>query len=405
MSHSPEKEETAWAGWRQAWDIDPSTIYLNHGSFGPSPSCVRKAREDWSERLERQPMDFFVRQMESHLMEASEALGALVGAESRDLCFVDNATTAMNVVAESVPLSTGDQVMLTNHEYGAVMRIWRRACERRGAEFIVQKLPDPPLDAEETVSALMKGVTEKTRLIVISHVTSPTALILPVEAICQAAQKRNVPVCIDGPHAVAMRPIHLKKMGCSFYCASGHKWLCAPFGSGFLYVARPHQSSIVAPVLSWGGSVSGRVGTWQDELNWLGTRDPAAFLALPRAIKFLDSCGLEAFRSRCHGLVREAGRRITALTGRPSLAPLDSNGYGTMLACELPASRTGAPAPGKRDPLQNALWERHRIEIPIVHWHGRRLIRVSCHLYNGKTQIDRLMEALQELLPETSIEQ
>lgn len=378
------------------WLLDPPIIYLNHGSFGPSPRVVQQARQAWTEMLERQPMDFFVRRMEGHLEEAAARLGRFVSADPADLCFVDNATTAMNVVADSVPLRAGDEVLLTNHEYGAVMRIWRRACERREARSVVARLPDPLTSQDAIVDAVFAAVTPRTRVIVVSHVTSPIAVILPVEAICRRARARGIAVCIDGPHAVAMVPIDLHKIDCDYYCASGHKWLCGPFGSGFLYVARRRQSSIVPPVISWGGSVSGRSPRWQDELNWLGTRDPAPFLAIPAAIDFLEAFGLDEFRRQTHAMVSEARRRIADMTGLAPFTPDSPEWYGSMAACPLPDGE--APPAGRRDPLQNHLWEQHRIEIPIVHWHGRRFIRVSCHLYTTPEHIDVLLNALRTAL-------
>ncbi|MCC7424671.1 MAG: aminotransferase class V-fold PLP-dependent enzyme [Planctomycetaceae bacterium] len=380
----------------KAWQFDPATIYLNHGSFGPSPAVVQNARQAWTLQLERQPMDFFVRRMEGYLEAASARLGQFVSADAADLCFVDNATTAMNVVAESTLLNEGDEVLLTDHEYGAVMRIWRRACERRGARIVVARLPDPLISQEAIVDAVFAASTPRTRIIVVSHVTSPTAVILPVEQICRRARAKGIAVCIDGPHAVAMVPVDLRKIDCDYYCASGHKWLCGPFGSGFLYVSRRRQSSIVPPVISWGGSVSGRPFRWQDELNWLGTRDPAPFLAIPAAIDFLESYGVDEFRRQTHAMASAARRRIADLTGLAPFTPDSAAWFGSMATCPLPDGES--PPPGRRDPLQNQLWERHRIEIPVVHWHGRRLLRVSCHLYTTAEHIDLLMEALRTAL-------
>lgn len=377
------------------WNIAEGVTYLNHGSFGPSPRCVREARHDWTEKLERQPMDFYLRQMEPALDAAAEKLGRFFGADGNDLLFCDNATVAMNIVADSFPLHPGDEVLFTNQEYGAVMRIWRRACDRAQANIVVQPMPRPVTSAEEQVAGLLAGVTERTKLIVVSHITSPTAVIFPVEAICREAKKRGVPVCIDGPHALAMIDVNLRKLDCDFYCASGHKWLSAPFGSGFLFVAKRWQQKLSPPVMSWGGSLSGRPAHWQDEFRWLGTRDPAPFLAMPTAIEFLGQFGLEEFRSQTHELARYARQRIAELTGLEPPIPDSREWYGSMIALPL---RPNGPAPkqGIRDQLQNPLWEKHGIEIPIVHWHGERLIRVSCHLYNTREHIDRLCDALRE---------
>lgn len=375
------------------WSFPDGVTYLNHGSFGPSPRTVRVARNQWTERLERQPMDFFLRQMEQELDRAAEKLGDFIGADGGDLMFCDNATVAMNVVANSVALQAGDEVLFSDQEYGAVMRIWRRACDRAQAKVVIQHLPRPITSADEQVAALMTGVTDKTKLIVVSHITSQTAIIFPIEAICREAAKRRVPVCVDGPHALAMVDINLRRMGCDFYCASGHKWLSAPFGSGFLFVAKRHQQKLSPPVMSWGGSVSGRPANWQDEFRWLGTRDPAPFLAIPSAIEFLDRFGLEKFREQTHELAKYARQRIADLTGFEPPIPDCREWYGSMIAMPLPLGEV-PPNQGIRDQLQTPLWEKFGIEVPIIHWRGERLIRVSCHLYNSRDQIDQLIDAL-----------
>lgn len=386
------------AEWRKEWSFPDGVIYLNHGSFGPSPRVVRAERQMWSDRLEDQPMDFFLRHMEERLDDAYEKLAAFLTASANDLLFVDNATAGMNIAAENTELKQGDEVLLTNHEYGAVMRIWRRACQRVGATVVVQPLPTAFESEDEVVEAFLRGVTPRTRLIVVSHVTSPTAVVLPVETICRRARELGVPVCIDGPHAIAMLPVDFTKLDCDFYTASCHKWLSAPFGSGFLRVSPRRQQNLQPPVMSWGGSLSGRKAIWKDEFTWKGTYDPAAYLAIPRAIEFLDRVGWDTFRRRTHELARYARRRIVELTELEPHVPDNLDWYGSMISLPLPPSGRPAPKHGRRDALQNALWEQYRIEIPIVHWHGERFIRISCHLYNTRDDVDRLVDALRNFL-------
>jgi len=373
-------------------------IYLNHGSFGPTPRSVFAAREAWSQRLASQPMDFFLRQMEPALDAAIARLGQLIDANPRDLVFVDNATVAMNAVAESFPLSPGDEVLLNDHEYGSVRRIWQRVCDRQQARVVCATIPVPLATVDDVLEPLFAAVTPKTRLIVISHVTSPTAIVFPVEALCARAQELGIPVCIDGPHAIAMREVSLKSMQPAFYCASLHKWLSAPLGTGFLYVDRRWQHKLTPPVLSWGKSLTGRPARWQDEWNWLGTRDPAGFLAVPAAIEFLESISMQTFRDYGHQLARQARQRIEALCGTQSLVPDDAQWYGNMITVPLPEGPSLRSSPNSWDPWTQQLWEKFRIEIPVVDWHGRRHIRVSCHLYTTTAEIDLLLEALQHLL-------
>ncbi|MGE5192248.1 MAG: aminotransferase class V-fold PLP-dependent enzyme [Deltaproteobacteria bacterium] len=423
--------------FRDLWALRPGVTYLNHGSFGPSPKVVTAARQRWIEELESEPMDFLVRQMEGHLERARLRLGEAVGTSGDNLIFVDNATFAMNIVAASFPLAPGDEVLATNHEYGAVLRIWRDRCRKTGAKLIVQKLPESFVEPGEVVEEFLRGVTGRTKLIVVSHITSPTALILPVGEICRRAKKQSIRVCIDGPHALAAVPVDIDRLDCDFYCASCHKWLSAPFGSGFLY-AHPRWKQTVQPiVVSWGSSPAGRPPSWQDEFIWSGTRDPSPFLAVPAAIDFLANLsahsagrngmaganeaaivrssagnaseaawllagadaveGVGLFREISGSLVEYARRKITAVTHLEPIGVSSRQWYGTMITLPLPVGVDETPV-GHIHPLQAALWERFQIEAPVVNWSGRRHIRVSCHLYNDVQDLDRLAAALEALL-------
>jgi isopenicillin-N epimerase len=369
-----------------AWSLRPGVTYLNHGSFGPPPDSVRAARQYYQQLLDAEPMDFFVRRMVPELERAAEQLASLVGAARTNLVFVDNATYGMNVVARSIPLAPGDEVLLNDHEYGAVTRLWEQTCRRAGAHLVTVHIPLPLQTHDQIVERVVSTITPRTRLLVISHITSPTAIIFPVEAICTQARQRGVLVCIDGPHALATLPLDLCRLECDFYVASCHKWLSAPFGSGFLY-AHPCVQHLIQPaVVSWGRPQPGAAHHWRDEFLWSGTRDPAAFLAVPAALEFLRSFGWEPFRLQTHALARHARSRISSLTGLEPLTPDDAAWYGPMIALPL--------APGPAEPLQQALWDKYQIEVPIVAWNDQRLIRVSCHLYNDEEQIDRLAAAL-----------
>jgi isopenicillin-N epimerase len=419
-------DDDAWAPLKAQWNLRPDTIYLNHGSFGPPPRCVREARQKWQDAIDSQPMDFFVRQFEPAWLAARERLAGFVGAPPGDFIFVENATVGMNIVADSFPLAAGDEVLLTDHEYGAVQRIWQRACEKAGATAQTIVLPLPFRSTDETVDAIFAAVTDRTRQIVVSHVTSPTAVILPVAKICRRARQRGIAVAIDGPHAVAQVPLDISALDCDFYTASCHKWLSGPFGSGFLYVAPRQQRHVRPPVLSWGRIPPTKIESWSDEFVWSGTRNPAAYLAVPAAIEFLEEVGLDNFRARTHWLAQYARRRLVELTGLAPLVPDDSAWYGSMAHVPLPKKVEGTGVPtawvgvpssvndGTRrvpttladegcpvsNPLQHTIWRRLGIESPVVEFRGRRYLRVSCHLYNDTWQIERLVSGLAELLAE-----
>jgi isopenicillin-N epimerase len=383
---------------RDNWSFPDGVTYLNHGSFGPSPKPVLDAQAEWTRRLEQNPMGFLLHECEEALETSLARLAKFVGTSRGSLVFVDNATFAMNIVAASVDLQAGDEVLLNNHEYGAVLRIWRRRCQAAGAKLVVVELPDPPTTPEAIVERLFESASDRTKLIVVSHVTSPTALVFPVEEICRRARERGILTCIDGPHAPATVDISLRTIDCDFYCASCHKWLCAPFGSGFLFVSPRWQKRVRPAIVSWGGSIGGRQPGWKDEFLWLGTRNPAALLATSTAIEFFNS---EFFDSRVLSRFREHSRRLTdlaaqlvcELTGLPAIDAGETSRCPSMISLELP-SVADVPPHGQRDPLQNRLREEAGIEIPIVHWQGRRLLRVSAHLYNDETEIERLVDAL-----------
>lgn len=376
------------------WELDPDTTYLNHGSFGPSPVPVRQARDEWSARLERQPMRFYCQEMESLLEEATDQLAGFLQTKAGRLALIDNSTMAMNVVAESVTLNPGDEVVLTDHEYGAVKNIWHQKCRESQARLLTVELP-LSMDAAAIENALDDVCTSRTRMIVVSHVTSQTALILPVELICQFAKSRNILTAIDGPHAVAMLDLHLDKMGCDFYCASCHKWLCAPFGSGFLWVHPRHHGAVRCPVISWGGSIAGQSASWKDRINWLGTRDPAPLLSIPAAISFMADVGFDVYRNHAQELISQARTRLLEIDGIVNFADGDLADFVSMSALKLPTPKDWQPGyHGKCDLLQQELRDEHNIEIPVFSWNDHRLMRLSAHLYNSPEDFERLANCI-----------
>lgn len=399
MTSSPHCDAD-WAAWKTHWRLKSGVHYLNHGSFGPPPRMVAERRESLRQQLDAQPMEFFVQQLEPAWFQARDRMAQLVNATPDHLALVDNATYAMNVVAESFPLAGGDEVLLTNHEYGAVQRIWDRACERSGATkrtVSLESTHGPTAatpwirDPQELVDRIAASFSPRTRLLVVSHITSPTALILPIEAIVAAARERGVAVCVDGPHAVAQLPLDLDAMGCDFYCASCHKWLCGPFGTGFVYAAPQWHDQMQPPLLSWGRLDPETPQNWVEELLWSGTRDYSGFMALPAAIDFFDQVGWDAFRERTHWLAKFAAEQLRAVYGQAALAEPFDQWYGAMAHWPLPD--------GPAQPLQRELRDAHGIEAPIVSFANRRWVRVSCHLYNDSEQVTKLVQTLAQLAP------
>lgn len=375
---------------RSHWQLAPGVTYLNHGSFGPAPDSVKAERRRWLELVEADPMDFFVRQQEPELLKVRTKLGEMLGANASDLALVENATVAMNAVAVSVKLQPGDEVLLNDHEYGAVKRIWQRACERSSAVLREVELPFPAESNEQIVNAITAGITPRTKLVIFSHITSPTALVLPAAEITKAVRERGVAVCIDGPHAIAQVPVDLKALDCDYYTASLHKWLCAPSGSGFLYAHPRVQQQTQPAVLSWGKMLPDQPIDWTDEFTWLGTRDPSSYLAVPEAIRFMtETAGLDHFRTHCHELANYGAELVSEAFQLPLPTETD-HWHGTMALAELP--------PGDAYELREALWQQYKIEVPIIAWKERRLVRISAHLYNTQADMELLANALKNAI-------
>lgn len=368
------------------FDIRSDTTYLNHGSFGITPSCVKHVRDQWTRDLEAQPMDFFVRVQTDAIQHAKQRLAEFLNATASNLAFVDNATWAMNVIAGCFPLSTGDNIVITDHEYGAVHRIWQRTCETNTSELRTATLPAYIHDIDEILDAIFSVCDSNTRLLVVSHITSATAITLPVKEICQRGKREGILVCVDGPHALAQLDVDLKDIGCDFYTASCHKWLCAPLGSGFVYIAPEHHHWVQTPVLSWGLIQPDVPESWDDEFVWVGTRNIASYLSIPAAIEFMTGIGLDTFRDYTFELSRNARSILTQEFSGACLVADDHQWYGTMTHVQLPD--------GDCESLQKTLWEKHHIEIPVIDWKEQRYLRVSSHLYNTSTDLEQLVTAL-----------
>ena len=382
--------DSDWEDFKSLWNIRPDSIYLNHGSFGPPPVPVQESKFAYSRELDSQPMDFYLRHYEPLLENARQKLAEFVGTDYKNLIFVENATFGMNVVAESFQLKAGDEVLLNNHEYGAVHRIWHRTANAVGAKVVSAQLPERIESRQQIVDCFLSEVTVNTKLIVVSHITSPTALIMPVKEICAAMRARGIAVCIDGPHAPAQIELNIGEIDCDFYTASCHKWLCASLGSGFLFAHSRHHASMQPPLKSWGRLLPAMPEHWTEEFIWSGTRDPAAYLSIPAAIEFMNQIGLENFRERSYWLAKYGEERLCELTGEQTIASRMHGWYGSMAHIRLPV--------GNHENLQRRVWDDAKIEVPIFEFEGRDYVRLSCHLYNDTEQIDQLVTALSKLM-------
>ncbi|MEL6107774.1 MAG: aminotransferase class V-fold PLP-dependent enzyme [Planctomycetota bacterium] len=379
---------------RSLWELSPDLDFLNHGSFGATPKPVLQSRLEMIEQLERDPIEFLA--PERRLLSALDAVRAevadLVGADAESIVFVKNATDGVNAVLRSFPLRRGEEVVITDHGYNACNNAVRSACQSVGATVRVAEIPFESVNEERVFECIERVIHSKTRLLVIDHITSPTALIFPLKRLVELSQSRGVRVLVDGAHAPGMIDINLRKLGADYYTGNHHKWWCAPKASGFLYVDPRWQTEVRPTVISHGANqVPPGRSRFHAEFDWVGTYDPTPLLTLPSAIQFLRCLfpgGLGELMSRNREKAFEARRILADAFSIDSLVP-DSM-IGSMASVPLLHS-------DRLDGLQGFLRER-RIEVPVFHWCGRSLIRVSLQAYNSLDQVERLAELTKDWL-------
>lgn len=396
-------QPTAPPHWEQAraqMMLDPTVINLNTGSFGPLPRPVFERATELRRRLAEEPMTFLLRESPPLLWQAREALAGFLGGQPERLIFTANVSAAVNIVASSLRLSAPGEILLTDHEYGAMHWCWERAAQRQGLTLRTFPLPVMAQAPGEIVDAVRAALSPRTRLLFFSHVLSPTGLVLPAAEICAEARRRGILTVVDGAHAPAMVPVDLRQIGCDFYGGNCHKWLLAPTGSGFLYVGVSNEDRLQPLQVSWGWrmerdradqrhEMGGTHRTYHFEFE--GTRDQCQWLAVPEAIAFQERLGWHHIRARNRELAEYAQRRLAGEIGLPLWTPAHPELRGFLTTFRLP-ERADAPR------LRQLLWERYRIEVPIVERPYGLLLRVSTHFYNTHAEIDRLAEIMPELL-------
>jgi isopenicillin-N epimerase len=350
---------------REQFLLDPDVVYLNHGSYGACPRPVFERYQAWQVELEREPVLYMTRLPEL-LATARAELAGFVGAKPDDLTFVPNATTGVNMAARALALRAGDEVLGTDLEYGGCDLAWEELCVQAGARYV-----------RAPVDRLFEHLTDRTRAVFVSHITSETALLLPVEEVVARARAEGLATIVDGAHAVAQLDLDLDRLGADFYAGNCHKWLCAPKGAGFLHVRPEWQERVDGPIVSWG---SMEPATFLSRTEQQGTRDAAAFLAVPAAIAFQREHDV---RERCVELARETRRELCELLGTDPLGPDEA--IRQMASIRLPHA----------DPdLSRRLFDEHRIEIPTMGPRRDDLLRVSIASYTEREDVERLLEAL-----------
>jgi isopenicillin-N epimerase len=376
-------------GMKDWFLLDPDITFLNHGSYGACSKPVFKEYQDWQQKLENQPVQFMTNQVYSAMEKSRESMSQFVGCDGEELVFFQNPTTAVTNVIYNLDLKPGDEVLMSNHEYGALVRAWKMWGEKTGVNIIQQDISMPVTTEENFIKNFWTGVTDQTKVIFLSHITSSTALIFPIEKIIKLAKEQNILTIIDGAHVPAHIPLNIHELGCDFYTGACHKWLCAPKGSSFLFVKKEHQDWVKPVVVSWGKDGDDpSPSEFIQNFQWQGTRDMSAFLTIPTAINFYIK-EIRPYQESCKKIIQDTYSEF------PSVLNTEPISAGREWLAQLVAHPLPKNIPSN---LKKRLWEEYQIEIPVFEWSGQEFVRVSIQVYNTQKDVDLLMSALRSLI-------
>lgn len=381
--------ENQWgtSNLKEAFLLREDITFLNFGSFGACPKPVFEAYQRFQRELEYEPVQFIVSQGPAYLEESRNRLAAYIRCNPDDLVYVPNPTYAVNIVAHSLDLKPGDEVLSTDIEYGACDRTWDFYCEQKGAHYIRQAITLPLVSKEAFLSDFWKGFSEKTRLVFLSQITSATGLILPVKEICEEAHRRGVPVFIDGAHVPGQIPLNIAELNADFYTGACHKWMLTPKGSSFLHVKPEYQQLLKPLVVSWGYQADfPGPSQFQDYHQFNGTRDFSAYLTIPKALEFMEQHHWWEVAKTCHKMVQQWLPGLCELVGSQPLAPVTDEFIGQL----------GSIPVRSEDPvaLKQILYKEYRIEIPVMVQNGRVYIRYSINAFNTEADLKKLENTL-----------
>jgi isopenicillin-N epimerase len=376
--------------------LNPEITFLNHGSFGACPKPIFENYQYWQLELEREPVQFIQKNSAQYLKTSKDALANYIGCSSDDFFYTTNPTVAVNTVLRSLNLEEGDEVLTTNHEYGAMDRTWSYFSKKKGIKYIRQNISLPILSKEQILDEFWSGYTSKTKIIFISHISSVTALVFPVKEICEKARELGLITIIDGAHVPGQLDLNIQELNPDFYTGALHKWLLAPKGVSFLYVKKTFQSSIDPLVVSWGyESESPSDSQFLDYHQHQGTRDISAFLTIPKAIEFLRVNNWEERAASCRKLIRDNYNKFCELLNSKPICPVTSEFLVQM--CSIPIQTT------KPLELKETLFHKYKIEIPVMKLEDKFFLRIAINVYNSQQDLEILQEALEDIIENSDL--
>jgi len=375
--------------------LDPEVIYFNHGAFGACPKPIFEDYQRWQLELERQPTGFITQKLPEYLRQSKSALAQYINCEPDDFFFVPNPTFAVNVIMRNLDLKPGDEILATNHEYGAMDRTWNFYCKQTGAKYVRQDISLPITSKSQIISEFWKGYNENTKVVFINQISSATALIFPVKEICEKAQQLGLIVIVDGAHVPGHIPLDITQIDADYYTGTLHKWMLAPKGTSFLWVKKEFQERLDPLVVSWGYESESPQNQFLDYHEFNGTRDMSAFLTAPACIDFLKINNWESVSANCKRLIREHYQSFCELVGTEPICPITEEFLGQM--CSIPINTA------KPTELKVLLIEKYRIEIPVMKINNQHYLRISVNGYNSESDFETLYRALQEIKSDTDL--
>ena len=367
--------------------LNKDIVHLNHGSFGACLKVAYNNQLHWQNKLESNPTEFIVNILPEEIRKSREYLSKFIGCHRDSICFFQNPTTAVNAIARGLNLKTGDIILGTDHEYGAMDRTWDFIAEKTGSKYIKAEIPIPIISKSNFINRFLSNIDSRTRVVFISHITSSTAIVFPIKEIINYCKERGIITIIDGAHVPGHIDLNINELDPDYYTGACHKWMCTPKGVSFLYVNKKYHNSIEPFIVSWGyNSDNPGVSNFIDYMEVQGTRDPSAFLTVPTVMNFFKANNWSSIRDKSQILAQESINKIHNKIGSEPLTP-DERRWQCQMACA--EIKTKSP-----DLLQEKLFRKYKIVVPITKFKNRFFIRISINVYNSQNDIDRLLDAL-----------